>query len=47
MSDWPPLKIHAIAMATDLKANHARTKRLIQQLAEGRVVDTLGVQRCF
>jgi hypothetical protein len=24
--DLPPLSIHAIAMATDLKANHARTK---------------------
>jgi hypothetical protein len=25
--EWPPRKIHAIAMATDLKANHARTER--------------------
>ena len=38
MSDRPPLKIHAVAMATDLKANHARTKRLVQHLAIGRVV---------
>jgi hypothetical protein len=34
----PPFEVHAIAMATDLKANHARTKRLVQHLTIGRVV---------
>jgi hypothetical protein len=38
MFDRPPLKIHAIAMATDLKANHARTERLEQHLGVGWVV---------
>ena len=40
--DWPPLNIHAIAIATDLNANHARTKRLEQHLGIGRVVAQIG-----
>ena len=49
MFDRPPFKIGAIAMATDLKANHARTKRLVQHLGVGGVVaeirdnETLGI----
>jgi hypothetical protein len=35
--DRPPLKSHAIAIAADVKANHARTKRLVQYLGIGRV----------
>ena len=42
MFDRPPLSIHAIAIATDLKANHARTKRLEQHLGVGRVVAEIG-----
>jgi hypothetical protein len=38
MFDRPPFKVHAIAIATDLKANHARAKRLVQHLSIGRVV---------
>jgi hypothetical protein len=34
----PPLKIHAIAMAANLKSNHARTKCLKQHLGIGRIV---------
>ena len=42
MFDWPPLKIHAIARAADMQANHARTKRLEQNLGIGRVVAEIG-----
>ena len=38
MFDRPPLSVHAVAMATDLQANHARAKRLEQHLGVGRVV---------
>jgi hypothetical protein len=38
LSDWPPLKGHAIAMATDVNAKHPRTKRFEQNLGIGRVV---------
>lgn len=36
--DRPPLRIHAIAIATDLQANHSRTERLEQDFCVGRVV---------
>jgi hypothetical protein len=36
--DWPPLEFHAIAMETDVNANHARTKRLEQHLGVRSVV---------
>jgi hypothetical protein len=37
--DRPPFKVRAIAMATDLKANHARgAERVKQHLGVGRVV---------
>ena len=35
--DRPSLRIHAIAIATDVQANHPRTKRLEQNLGVGRV----------
>src|SRR5262249_41681326 len=38
MFDRAPLKIHAIAVAADLKANHARTERLVHHLCITRVV---------
>src|SRR5262249_36905910 len=38
MVDRPPVSLHAIAMAADVNANHARTKRLLQHLGVGRVV---------
>jgi hypothetical protein len=36
--DGPPLGIHAIAIASDVKTNHARTERLEQNLGVGRIV---------
>ena len=42
MFDGPPLGVHAIAIATDLKTNHARTKRLEQHLGVGSVVAQIG-----
>src|SRR6516225_5114125 len=38
MFDRSPLTIHAIAIAADREANHARTKCLKQHLGVGRVV---------
>ena len=38
MFDRPPLKAHAVAIASDLKANHAPTKGLIQRLGVARVI---------
>jgi hypothetical protein len=35
--DLPPFKGRAIPMATDLKANHTRAKRLVQHLSIGRI----------
>jgi hypothetical protein len=39
--DRSPFKVRALAMATDLNANHARTKCLKQHLGVGRVATTL------
>jgi hypothetical protein len=36
--NWPPLGMHAIATATDLQSNHARTKRFEQRLGVSRIV---------
>ena len=36
--DRPSLKAHAIAIATDLKADHPRTKGLIQHLGLARII---------
>jgi hypothetical protein len=47
--DRPALKVHAIAVPTNLKPNHARAKRLVHRLGVGRVVaeirdnETLGI----
>jgi hypothetical protein len=42
MFDWPPLRIHTITIAADLKANHAPTKRLEQHLGIGRIIAQIG-----
>src|SRR5438874_1546131 len=36
--DRPPLRLQAVAMATDLQPNHARTKGLVQDLGIARVI---------
>src|SRR6516225_7494974 len=38
MFNRPPLRIHAIAIAADRKANHSRTKCLKQHLGVSRIV---------
>ena len=38
MLDRPSLKVHTIAITADLKANHARTKGLIQHLGVARII---------
>jgi len=40
--NWPPLEFNAIAMGTDVNANHTRTKRLEQHLGVGSVVAQIG-----
>ena len=42
VSDRPPHKGHAIAMAADVQANHPRAKGLEQDLGVGRVVAEVG-----
>jgi hypothetical protein len=37
MFDWPPLTLHAVAVAPDPNSNHARTKHLEQHFGVGIV----------
>jgi len=40
--DWPPLRIHAVARATDVQSYHPRTECLEQNLGVGRVIAEIG-----
>jgi hypothetical protein len=47
MADGPPLRIHAVAIAADLKPDHAPPKRIEQHPGIGCIIAQIGDNECI